>query len=121
MKATIEAPKVQKLVHVGDCLYRSSITDIYYAIFKRSGKQVKRSLKTADRELAKRRTEELRRKVERLSADLVEFLGYSGCRLGEVVGDKAHGNPPLVWGDVNFELKTFTVAGKGNCGLARPC
>jgi site-specific recombinase XerD len=262
MKITT-APKVQQLVHVGDCLYRSSITGIYYGIFKRDGRQVKRSLKTADRELAKRRLEELRRKVERLtgddaktlpfaeyrrdektgqmsgeligglakrwfdvaavsikpktvtmyqnsikmlarsfgtrtvrsitlrqieqwaaqrsaecsartfnadlevlrrvldyackhgmmldnpakeitrrklsrekiiiptkdqfrqlletmrknngkdSADLVEFLAYSGCRLAEVVGDPDSGKPPLLWGDVNFELKTFTVQGKG--------
>ena len=269
MNATIEAQKVQTLVHAGDCLYRSSITDIYYGIFKRDGRQVKRSLKTADRELAKRRLEELRRKVERLtgdsaktlpfaeyrrdektgtltteliggvakrwfdaasvsikpktvtmylnsvkmlsrhfgdvtvrniglrqieqwaaqrsgecaartynadlevlrrildyacrhgmllenpakeikrrklskekllvpskeqfrelletmrknngkdSADLVEFLGYSGCRLAEVVGDSGHGKPPLLWGDVNFELKSFTVAGKGTGELGK--
>ncbi len=248
--------KQQKLIHVGDCLYRSSHTDVYYGIFERDGRQVKRSLKTTDRELAKRRLEELRRKVERLtaddaktltfaehdatgvliggvakrwfdatsvsikpktvsmyrncvkmlarsfgsltvrniglrqieqwaaqrssecsartfnadlevlrrildyackhglilenpareitrrklsrekiiiptkeqfrqlletmrrnnghdSADLVEFLAYSGCRLAEVVGDGNHGKPPMLWGDVNFELKTFTVQGKG--------
>jgi site-specific recombinase XerD len=249
----------QKLIHVGDCLYRSSLTDRYYAIFGRDGRQVKRSLKTTDPELAKRRREEYRRKVERLtvddaktlpfaeydkkrpkelvgglakrwldsvavaikpktlrmylnsvtmlarhfgvltvrsiglrqieqwaaqrsggcsartynadldvlrrildyackhglllenpareisrrklskeklviptkeqfrklletmrknngrdSADLVEFLAYSGCRLSEIVGDSGFGKPPMVWGDVNFELKTFTVAGKGS-------
>jgi integrase len=264
MKPTRKPHKQQKLIHVGDCLYRSSLTDCYYAIFQRDGRQVKRSLKTADRELARRKLEELRRKVERLtvsdaktlpfaeykrdqktgeitheligglahrwfesvkvsikpktvrmylnsikmlarhfgkltvrsiglrqieqwaaqrgvecsartynadrdvlhrildyackhglllenpakeirrrslskekiviptkeqfrqllatmranhgsdSADLVEFLGYSGCRLAEVVGDSEHGKPPMVWGDVNFELKTFTVAGKGS-------
>jgi site-specific recombinase XerD len=263
MKTPPAALKVQELVHVGDCLYRSSVTDIYYGIFKREGRQVKRSLKTTDRELAKRKLEELRRKVDRLtgddaktlpfteyrrdektgqvtddligglakrwldaaavslkpktvgmyrnsikmlakhfgsmtvrsitlreieqwaakrsgevsgrtfnvdlevlrrildyacrhglmldnpakeikrrqlsrekiviptkdefrklleamranngkdSADLVEFLGYGGCRLGEVVGDAAHGKAPLTWGDVNFKLKTFTVTGKG--------
>lgn len=263
MNTVSKGSKVQQLVHVGDCLYRSSITDVYYGIFKRDGRQVKRSLKTTDRELAKRKLEELRRKVDRLtgddaktlpfteyrrdkktgeitddligglakrwfdaaavsikpktvsmyqnsinmlakhfgnmtvrsitlreieqwatrrsgevaartfnadlevlrrildyacrhgmmldnpakeitrrrlskekivvptkdqfrklletmrknngkdSADLVEFLGYSGCRLAEVVGDAAHGKTPLTWGDVNFELKTFTVTGKG--------
>ena len=263
MKHTPSTRKQQKLVHVGDCLYRSTLTDVYYGIFERDGRQVKRSLKTADRELAKRRVEELRRKVERLtaddsktlpfaeykrdektgaitaelvgglakrwfdaaavsikpktigmyqnsinmlakhfgtltvrsitlrqieqwstersaecsartfnadlevlrrildyackhgmmldnpakeitrrklsrekiiiptkdqfrqlletmrknngkdSADLVEFLAYSGCRLSEVVGDPASGKPPMLWGDVNFELKTFTVQGKG--------
>jgi hypothetical protein len=70
MKATLnESRKQQNLIHVGDCLYRSSLTDVYYGIFERDGRQVKRSLKTADRELAKRRLEDLRRKVERLTAD----------------------------------------------------
>ena len=265
MKDTAKPRNQQKLTHVGDCLYRSSLTDVYYGIFERDGRQVKRSLKTTDRELAKRKVEELRRKVERLtaddsktlpfaeykrdektgattneligglakrwfdaaavslkpktirmyqnsikmlarsfgnqtvrsitlrqieqwstqrsaecsartfnvdlevlrrildyackhgmmldnpaneitrrklshekiiiptkdqfrqlletmrkntgkdSADLVEFLAYSGCRLAEVVGDTSYGSskPPLLWGDVNFELKTFTVQGKG--------
>ena len=36
------------------------------------------------------------------SADLVEFLALSGCRLGEVTAMK--------WGDVNFKLKAFTVS-----------
>jgi site-specific recombinase XerD len=263
MKTTSETPKVQQLIHVGDCLYRSSITETYYGIFKRDNRQVKRSLRTTDRELAKRRLEELRRKVNRLtgddaktlpfteyrrddktgeitsdligglakrwldattvsiksktvgmyvnsikmlgkhfgsmtvrsitlaqveqwaarrsaecsartfnadlevlrrildyackhgmmlenpareitrrklshekiiiptkdqfrklldtmrqnngkdSADLVEFLAYSGCRLTEVVGDPNHHKEPLTWGDINLELKTFTVTGKG--------
>jgi len=253
----------QELIRVGDCLYRSSHTHVYYAIFERDGRQVKRSLRTTDPELAKRRREDLRRKVERLtasdakvlpfveykrdettgqltdeligglakrwydaagvalkpktlhmyrnsikmlsksfgtltvrnitlrrveqwaaqrsgecsartfncdlevlrrildyaakhglvldnpareiprralstrkaviptkeqfrqmvatmrqrnghdSAALVEFLAYSGCRLAEVVGDAGHGKPPMVWGDVDFQMKTFTVTGKG--------
>ena len=254
MKHTATARKQQKLQHVGDCLYRSSLTGVYYGIFERDRRQVKRSLKTADRELAKRRIEELRRKVERLtaddsktlpfaeydngqltgglakrffdaaavslkpktvrmyltsikmlarffgsltvrgitlrqieqwstersaecsartfnadlellrrildyackhgmmldnpaqeitrrklskekiiiptkdqfrqllatmrkngkdSADLVEFLAYSGCRVAEAVGERLFNKPPMLWGDVNFELKTFTVQGKG--------
>lgn len=47
------------------------------------------------------------------AANLVEFLGYSGCRLAEVVGDKKFGKEPLLWRDVNFALKMFTVTGKG--------
>ena len=46
VKATSTTRKHQKLIHVGDCLYRSSRTDVYYAIFQREGRQVKRSLKT---------------------------------------------------------------------------
>jgi integrase len=55
----------------------------------------------------------MRKHNGKVSADLVEFLAYSGCRLAEVVGDGNHGKAPLLWGDVNFELKTFTVQGKG--------
>lgn len=39
------------------------------AVFQRDGKQVKRSLKTTDPELAKRRREVRRQKVERLNSD----------------------------------------------------
>jgi hypothetical protein len=65
-----------KQIHVGDCLYRSSRTDVYYASFQRDGKQVKRSLKTTDPELAKRRREVHRQKIGRLNID-----GAKNCRL----------------------------------------
>jgi integrase len=39
----------------------------------------------------------------RRSADLVEFLALSGCRIGEATAMK--------WGEVNFKLKAFTVTG----------
>ena len=77
MKATSKTRKQQRLVHVGDCLYRSAVTDIYYAIFERDGRQVKRSLKTADPELAKRRRDEQRRKVERLTSDSAKHLPFA--------------------------------------------
>lgn len=77
----------QRLNHVGDCLYRSDITRIYYAIFRRDGKQKKKSLKTIDRELAKRKLEELRRQVDRLitgDAANILFAEYDehGCLSG---------------------------------------
>lgn len=68
----MNAPKTtqsgnQVLAQVGECLYRARTSNIYYGVFKRAGKQVKRSLKTTDKELAKRRLEELRQKVARLN------------------------------------------------------
>ena len=45
----------QALKRVGHCLYRSDKTRGYYAILRRGGKQFKRSLKTNDAALAKRR------------------------------------------------------------------
>jgi integrase len=47
----------QVLQHVATNLFRSDRTGIYYTIFKRKGRQVKRSLKTTNRELARRRLE----------------------------------------------------------------
>ena len=48
------------------------------------------------------------------SADLAELLAYSGCRKSEITGDEKFGKPPMVWGDVNFELKMFTVTRSKN-------
>jgi hypothetical protein len=42
------------------CLYRSTISDIYYGIFTRGKRQVKRGPNTTDKELARRRLEDLR-------------------------------------------------------------
>jgi len=51
---------------VAECLYRSDSSGVYYALLKKSGKQIRRSLKTADRKLAERRLAEFREKVDRL-------------------------------------------------------
>jgi hypothetical protein len=64
----------QQLKRVGECLYRNG-NGKYYALVKVAGKQIKRSLRTGDEKLAKRR--------------LVEFLGYSGLRLGEAMCEVA--------------------------------
>lgn len=61
----------------------------------------------------------MRKQNGRESADLIEFLAYSGCRLAEVVGDKKHSKAPMVWGDVSFELRMFTVTGKGSGELGK--
>lgn len=52
---------------VAENLYRRTATDVYYALFKRSGKQFRRSLKTTDRALANRRLTDLRQKIARLT------------------------------------------------------
>lgn len=81
----------QTLQKVGQCLYRSNESNLYYAIFKRGGKQVKRSLKTTDKALAHRLLGDLRQKVTRLKtasgsklmfSDLAErWLGTIGGRM----------------------------------------
>ena len=60
--ATNQTKGLQK---VGECLYRSN-HGVYFAWFSLNGKQIKRSLKTADKELARRRLAELREKAARL-------------------------------------------------------
>jgi hypothetical protein len=59
---------------VGENLYRYSSSGIYYARFRQHGKEISRSLLTADRELAKRRLKEE-----------MEKLGRIDPRLGRVV------------------------------------
>lgn len=61
------AKSAQALKRVGHCLYRSEDSRIYYAILKRGGKQIKRSLRTDDHSLAKRRLADLQEKAKRLN------------------------------------------------------
>ena len=63
MKAPV-TPELQVLNRAGKNLFYSVASGVYYAIFRRDGKQIRRSLKTPDRKLA-----ELRGKVERLTTD----------------------------------------------------
>ena len=62
------SPALQPVFHkVGENLYRLESSGGYYALLKRTGKQIRRSLKTTDAKLARRRLTELRAKVARLS------------------------------------------------------
>ncbi len=45
---------------VGECLYRYSSNGVYYARIEARGKEIRRSLKTTDRDLAKRRLRKLK-------------------------------------------------------------
>ena len=51
---------------VGPCLYRYTATGTYYALVKVKGRQVRRSLETDDRALAKRRLTDLQRDLLRV-------------------------------------------------------
>ena len=78
----------QTLVPVGDRLHRSSRADVHPVIFQRDGKQVKRGLKTTDPELAKRRREIHRQKVERLNNDSAKSLPFAeyDAKTKELIG-----------------------------------
>jgi hypothetical protein len=71
----------QILNKVGHCLYRSEKLKIYYTILKRSGNQIKRSLKTTDMALAKHRLSELQDKASRLCTG--ETAKITFAELGE--------------------------------------
>ena len=68
-KNAAPAKKAADLQNVGECLYRHTSTGGYYALVKRAGKQIRKSLKTTDRALAQRRLSEFRDKVHRLTDD----------------------------------------------------
>jgi integrase len=51
---------------VGECLYRYSPTGGYYARIKTDGKEIRRSLETSDREIAKRKLADLKRDFARI-------------------------------------------------------
>ena len=53
------------LRRVGECLYRNR-HGVYFGWFSVRGKQLKRSLKTSDKELARRRLAQLRKAAVRL-------------------------------------------------------
>jgi integrase len=87
---TILSPARPVFNKVGQNLYRLESSGTYYALFKRAGKQIRRSLKTADSALARRRLGELRNKVGRLNttkgAGKITFANLAsrwldGCRV----------------------------------------
>jgi len=55
------------LQKVGECLYRYSSNGVYYARIKTGGKEIRRSLKTTDRDLAKRRFKSLKEQQSQIA------------------------------------------------------
>ena len=58
--------KLYTFKRVSENLYKVVETGGYYALVKRGGKQIRRSLKTTDKALAKRRLSELKQKASKL-------------------------------------------------------
>ena len=68
MKSNQSEPPGKAVFHkVAQNLYRLESSGTYYALFKRGGKQIRKSLKTSDTALARRRLSELGAKVSRLT------------------------------------------------------
>jgi len=89
----------QKLRNVGECLYRSASSKIYYGITYVGKRQVKKSLKTTDRQLAENQLAEFRVKVGNLKPDESAKLSFY------LIG--------LRWlADHQHKLKARTIRGK---------
>jgi len=82
MKKPIPAHGSPGFSLVAECLYRNNASGIYYALIKRGGKQIRRSLKTNDRKLATRRLADFREKVARLDPE----TGSTRLTFGEIAG-----------------------------------
>ena len=65
-KKTPSSRKPYTFKRVSENLYKVTETGGYYALVKRGGKQIRRSLKTTDKALAKRRLAELKQKASKL-------------------------------------------------------
>lgn len=63
-----DSPKCAQttLTKISENLYKSVPSGVYYALVKKTGKQIKRSLKTKDPPLAKRRLREFQEQIEKV-------------------------------------------------------
>ena len=87
MKATRKAQVLEK-TNIA-CLYRSTDSGVFYGIFTRGQRQVKKSLKTTDKELARRRLEDVRQKVARLNTKegrTATFADFADRWIGTIGG-----------------------------------
>ena len=62
----MKAPPSGVFRKVGECLYRHSSNGVYYARFKADGKEIRRSLETTDRDLARRKLAEEKEKERQI-------------------------------------------------------
>lgn len=85
----VKEQKSQALTKVGECLYRNGI-GTYFALVKVRGKQIKRSLKTNDPTLAKRRLADFRLRAERMHGSAmrdVRFEEFAEMWLESIEGE----------------------------------
>lgn len=71
-----ESSSESQYQHVGENLYRRKSSGVYYALLKKGGKQFRRSLKTTDREIAKRKLATLREEIAGLSSQDARELAF---------------------------------------------
>ena len=86
---------------VGECLYRYSPNGVYYARVKADGKEIKRSLRTTDREIAKRELAQFRDEQRQLDRSQSRLTLAELCN--RYLKTVQHQKPKTV------ERKTFIV------------
>lgn len=59
-----------KFEKVGECLYRYSSNDVYYAVVRHEGKLIRRSLETDDSKLAKRNLADFKKSLSQVDSSL---------------------------------------------------
>src|ERR1051325_7128548 len=102
-ESTASETQTQALVQVAENLYRSDSSGIYYSLFKRGGKQFRKSLKTDDRKLADKRLAEVRAKVDNLVS-----TGDAKLTFRQVAEKYAGPLGPEKDGDTEWKLKPGT-------------
>jgi hypothetical protein len=80
----------QVLKRVGENLFRDEASGIYYLIYKQAGKQIRRSLKTTDAALARRKRDDDLRKLKQLDPDAKDLIFTAYDDRGKLVGGLAN-------------------------------
>src|SRR5438094_7729241 len=73
MTTTTTPRRAGQFRKVGENLYRYSSNDRYYAVFRVNGKLIWKSLKTSDRELAKRKLKEEQEKQGKVDPEATKL------------------------------------------------
>jgi integrase len=79
---------------IGECLYRYSPNGVYYARIKSSGKEIRRSLQTTDRETAKRKLARLREEQTHIDRSRGKLTLHELC--GRYIKTVQHYRPSTV-------------------------
>lgn len=77
---------------VGECLYRYSSNDVYYAVAKHEGKIIRRSLETTDRAEAKRLLVDFKKEIRLIDASLGKMTVGGLLKKYEATLKKLDGN-----------------------------
>jgi hypothetical protein len=75
--------KIRTFQKVGECLYRYSSNGVYYARIRSDGKEIRRSLETADRQLANRNLKKLKEDQSQIDRSKSKMTAAELCDTGQ--------------------------------------